>query len=133
VVGRRGRLRFNGVDYATADRTCVRDYVHVQNLAEAHIAALARLVDDPAPVVVNCGYGHGFSVREVVDAFRRVTGIDLDPEIGARRAGDPAVLVADNRCIPEVLDWQSTRDDLECIIASAWAWEQRLQSRGRDA
>ena len=126
ALGRRGRLRVNGTDYPTADGTCVRDYVHVQDLAEAHVAALARLVAAPKPLVLNCGYGHGFSVREVVDAFERVTGVDLDPEFGPRRPGDPAVLVADNSRILEQLDWRPRRDDLDRIIASAWTWEQKL-------
>jgi len=126
ALGRRGRLRINGVDHPTPDGTCIRDYVHVQDLAEAHVAALARLRADPTPLVLNCGYGHGFSVREVLDIFTRVTGIELAPEIGPRRPGDPPILVADNRRILSELDWRPRRDDLERIIASAWAWEQRL-------
>jgi UDP-glucose 4-epimerase len=128
ALGLRGRLRINGTDYPTPDGTCIRDYVHVQDLAEAHVAALARLRDDPTPLVVNCGYGHGFSVREVVDTFREVTGVDLDPEIGPRRPGDPPVLVADNRRILDLLDWRPARDDLAAIIAAAWAWERRLRA-----
>jgi UDP-glucose 4-epimerase len=129
ALGRRGRLRVNGDDYPTPDGTCIRDYVHVQDLAEAHVAALVRLLDDPMPLVLNCGYGHGFSVREVIDTFRAVTGIDLEPEVGPRRTGDPASLVADNRRIQELLNWRPRRDDLARIIASAWRWEQILQSR----
>ena len=124
--GRRQRLRINGDDYPTPDGTCVRDYIHVQDLAAAHAAALERLLDDPSPLVLNCGYGHGFSVREVIDAVERVTGIDLAPEVGPRRAGDPPVLVADNRRILRTLDWRPERDDLERILASAWRWEQGL-------
>jgi len=131
ALGLRPPLQINGADYPTPDGTCVRDYIHVQDLAAAHVAALQRLLDDPSPLVVNCGYGHGFSVREVVDAFARVTGIDLAPEVGPRRAGDPPVLVADNRRILASLDWRPERDDLERIIASAWAWEQRLQAMRR--
>lgn len=126
AIGRRGKMRINGTDYATPDGTCIRDYVHVQDLAEAHVAALERLVADATPLILNCGYGHGFSVREVLDTFQRVTGVDLAPEIGPRRAGDPAVLVADNRRILEQLNWRPRRDNLERIIASAWSWEQRL-------
>jgi UDP-glucose 4-epimerase len=131
ALGLRPPLKINGDDYSTPDGTCVRDYIHVQDLATAHVAALERLLDDPSPLVVNCGYGHGFSVREVVDAFARVTGIDLAPEVGPRRAGDPPVLVADNRRILSSLDWRPERDDLERIIASAWAWEQRLHAMRR--
>ena len=127
ALGRRGRLRINGDDYPTPDGTCIRDYVHVQDLAEAHVAALVRLLDDPTTLVLNCGYGHGFSVREVIETFRAVTGVDLDHEIGPRREGDPAVLVADNGRILESLNWRPRRDDLARIIASAWAWERRLQ------
>lgn len=129
ALGLRPPLKINGDDYATPDGTCVRDYIHVQDLAVAHVAALERLLDDRSPLVLNCGYGHGFSVREVVDAFARVTGIELAPEIGPRRSGDPPVLVADNRRILQTLNWRPERDDLERIIASAWAWEQRMQRR----
>jgi len=131
ALGRRKALAINGTDYPTPDGTCIRDYVHVQDLAEAHVAALARLGDDPTPILVNCGYGHGYSVREVVDAFHRVTGIDLAPRLGPRRPGDPARLVADNRRILELLDWRPRRDNLDQIIASAWAWERRLGPDGR--
>ena len=131
ALGLRPRMRINGDDYSTPDGTCIRDYIHVQDLALAHVAALRRLLDDPAPLVLNCGYGHGFSVREVLDTFHRVTGIDLDPEIGPRRPGDPAELVADNRSILDILDWQPERDDLERIIGSAWAWEKRLRDMRR--
>jgi UDP-glucose 4-epimerase len=131
ALGLRAPLRINGDDYPTPDGTCVRDYIHVQDLAAAHVAALERLCDDPRPLVVNCGYGHGFSVREVVEAFARVTGVDLAPAVGSRRAGDPPVLVADNRRILASLNWRPERDDLERIIASAWAWERRLQAMRR--
>jgi UDP-glucose 4-epimerase len=131
ALGLRSRLAINGDDYPTTDGTCVRDYIHVQDLAAAHVAALARLLDDPSPLVVNCGYGHGFSVREVVDAFARVTGVDLAPRVGPRRPGDPPVLVADNRRILSSLNWRPERDDLERILASAWAWERRLQAMRR--
>ncbi len=128
ALGLRPRLSINGDDYPTPDGTCVRDYIHVQDLARAHVAALRRLLDDPTPLVLNCGYGHGFSVREVIDCFAKVTGIDLDPAIGPRRPGDPAELVSDNRAILRALDWRPERDDLERIVASAWRWEQRLQA-----
>jgi UDP-glucose 4-epimerase len=128
ALGLRPRLTINGDDYPTPDGTCVRDYIHVQDLAAAHVAALERLLDDPSPLVLNCGYGHGFSVREVVDAFARVTGVDLDPAVGPRRPGDPPVLVADNRRILRTLNWRPQRDDLERILASAWRWEQRLRA-----
>ncbi len=131
AFGLRPRMCINGVDYPTPDGTCVRDYIHVQDLADAHVAALKRLVDEPAALVLNCGYGHGFSVRAVLDAMHRVTGIDLAPEVAPRRPGDPPELVADNRRILETLDWRPQRDDLERILASAWAWERRLQAMKR--
>jgi UDP-glucose 4-epimerase len=127
ALGLRPRMRIHGDDYPTPDGTCIRDYIHVQDLAAAHVAALARLLDAPERLVLNCGYGHGFSVREVLDAVHRVTGVDLDPEIGPRRAGDPAKLVADNRRILATLDWRPERDDLDRIVASAWTWECRLR------
>jgi UDP-glucose 4-epimerase len=130
-LGLRDRMRINGADYATPDGTCIRDYIHVEDLADAHVAALARLLEAPARLVLNCGYGHGYSVREILEVFRRVTGVDLDPEVGPRRAGDPAELVADNRRILDELDWCPRRDDLERIVSSAWHWEQRWQEMKR--
>jgi len=119
-------MRINSTNYPTPDGTCVRDYVHIQDLAEAHVAVLARLVDQPAHLTLNCGYGHGFSVREVLDMVQRVTGVDLDPEAAPRRPGDSPALIADNRRILELLPWRPKRDDLDRIVASTWAWEQRL-------
>lgn len=130
-LGLRPRMRINGTDYPTADGTCIRDYIHVQDLASAHVAALKRLLEDVSPLTLNCGYGHGFSVREVLDTFHRVTGVDLDPDEGPRRPGDPPELVADNALILDTLDWRPERDDLEQIIRSAWVWEQRLQAMRR--
>jgi UDP-glucose 4-epimerase len=111
-LGRRGRLRLKGDDYPTPDGTCIRDYVHVQDLAEAHVAALARLVTDPIPIVVNFGYGRGYSVHEVVDTFRRVTGVDLDPEIGPRRPGNPVRFTASLSC------WTGDRSALTSSASS---------------
>lgn len=129
AMGLRPRMHINGDTYPTTDGTCVRDYVHVQDLAEAHVATLAHLLEEQPDTVevMNCGYGHGYSVREVLDAFRRVTGTDLAPVVKAPRRGDPPVLVADNRKILDRLDWRPRRDDLELIIRSAWRWEQQLQ------
>ena len=130
-LGLKARMRINGDDYPTPDGTCIRDYIHVEDLAAAHVAALARLLDGSDRLVLNCGYGHGYSVRDVLEAFHRVTGIDLDPEVGPRRPGDPAELVADNRRILQTLDWRPERDDLERIVASAWRWERRWQAMRR--
>lgn len=136
--GRRDHLMVFGNDYPTPDGTCVRDYVHVEDLASAHLAALNYLVAGGEPAVLNCGYGHGFSVREVIDTVRRVTGHALPVIDAERRAGDPAELVADNRRIRTTLGWTPRYDDLEQIVAHAWAWEQnqaaaRASSRNSDS
>jgi len=126
ALGRRRGMRINGVDYPTPDGTCIRDFIHVQDLADAHVMALQLLLARTDELVLNCGYGHGFSVREVLDTFNRMTGIDLVPEIGERRPGDPPELVAANTLIREILGWEPQRNDLERIIRSAWCWEQKL-------
>ena len=126
AAGLRPAMAIHGTDYPTADGTCVRDYVHVDDLARAHLAALGHLADGGASLVANCGYGHGFSVREVLDTARRVTGVAFPIEEGPRRAGDPAALVADSRLLQALLGWTPRHDDLDYIIATAWRWEQRL-------
>ncbi|MDX6750041.1 UDP-glucose 4-epimerase GalE [Geminicoccaceae bacterium 1502E] len=127
ALGLRPGMRINGTDYPTPDGTCVRDYVHVEDLAQAHLLALEHLCDGGAPLVCNCGYGRGYSVREVLDAVRRITGVAFPIETGPRRPGDPARLVADAGRITRLLDWRPHHDDLELIIASAWRWEQQLR------
>ncbi len=137
ALGLRPGMRINGTDYPTPDGTCVRDYVHVDDLARAHVDALAHLADGGASFVANCGYGHGFSVREVLESVRRATGVAFPIEEGPRRPGDPAVLVADSRRIQALLGWRPRHDDLDYIVATAWRWEQRLRelnaSLGRKA
>jgi UDP-glucose 4-epimerase len=133
ALGARPAMRIHGTDYPTPDGTCVRDYIHVDDLARAHLAALDYLEQGGDSTVLNCGYGHGASVRLVLDTVRRVTGIDFPIEIGPRRPGDPAVLVASNDKIRRVLGWRPRHDDLEFIVRTAWAWEQILQSRRGDA
>jgi UDP-glucose 4-epimerase len=130
ALGLRPALWIYGTDYPTADGTCIRDYIHVEDLAQAHIAALDHLGRGGASTVLNCGYGHGHSVRAVIEAVRRVSGVAFSVEEGPRRPGDPASLVAANARIRELLGWQPRYDDLELIVASAWAWEQRLQRMG---
>jgi UDP-glucose 4-epimerase len=117
--------RINGDDYDTPDGTCVRDYVHVVDLAEAHVVAARRLAagDELAPVY-NLGSGSGVSVRQIMDTVREVTGIDFTPEIGPRRAGDPARIVASGELAARDLDWQM-RHDLRSMVASAWQARQR--------
>ena len=123
-------MAIHGTDYPTPDGTCIRDYVHVDDLARAHLQALHHLTDGGASLVANCGYGHGFSVREVLETARRVTGVDFPIDEGPRRPGDPAALVADSRRLKNLLGWTPRHDDLDYIVATAWRWEQRLQTRG---
>lgn len=132
ALGLRPCLRVNGTDYPTPDGTCVRDYVHVDDLARAHLDALVHLAEGGESFVANCGYGHGYSVREVVETARRVTGVAFPVEEGPRRPGDPAVLVADSRRIQALLGWRPRHDDLDYIVATAWRWEQKLAERRRE-
>ncbi|MEZ5845424.1 MAG: UDP-glucose 4-epimerase GalE [Geminicoccaceae bacterium] len=132
AFGLRPSMRINGTDYPTPDGTCIRDYVHIDDLAAAHLAAMDHLHEGGEAFIANCGYGHGFSVREVLDTVRRVTGCDFPVHEGPRRAGDPAALVASNTRIREIIDFAPAHDDLEDIIATAWRWEQRLQAMRTD-
>jgi UDP-glucose 4-epimerase len=129
ALGLRPAMRIHGTDYPTPDGTCVRDYIHVDDLARAHLAALDHLDAGGASVVLNCGYGRGSSVRAVLDTVRRVSGVDFPIEDGPRRPGDPAALIASNTKIRRVLGWQPQHDDLEFIVRTAWAWEKELQIR----
>jgi UDP-glucose 4-epimerase len=125
ALGRVSHLDIFGTDYPTADGTGVRDYIHVSDLVDAHLRALAYLRDGGAAEIMNCGYGHGASVREVITSVERVVGRSLPVKESPRRAGDPAWLVADARKIREVLGWQPKYDDLEEIVRTAYIWEQR--------
>lgn len=116
-------LEIYGTDYPTPDGTCIRDYIHVVDLAKAHLLALEYLLDRGESLVLNCGYGKGHSVREVVSTAKRVTGIDFEVRESERRPGDPPILVADNTKIREILHFQPEYDDLEIIIRHTWAWE----------
>ena len=124
--GESAKLFVYGTDYPTPDGTCVRDYIHVDDLAAAHLLALDRLMETGEAEVMNCGYGHGYSVREMVDCAKRVTGIDFAVEETGRRAGDPPALVADSSLLRCLTGWKPRHDDLEFIIRTAWEWE-RLQ------
>jgi len=115
-----------GTDYDTPDGTCIRDYIHVNDLAEAHLRALDYLIENKKSDVFNCGYRHGYSVREVVDMVRKVTGIDFEAKETGRRPGDPPALIADNSKIKKVLNWYPKYDNLEYIIRTAWEWEKKL-------
>jgi UDP-glucose 4-epimerase len=118
------KLQIFGTDYDTPDGTCIRDYIHVEDLAGAHLAALHYLFEGNQSVVLNCGYGHGYSVREVIADVKKVTKVDFKVEEAPRRAGDPPVLVADNSKIKKLLGWKPLYDDLEYIIRTAWEWER---------
>jgi UDP-glucose 4-epimerase len=124
------RLQVFGTDYPTPDGTCVRDYIHVSDLSEAHILALESQVGQDRSEVFNLGYGHGYSVREVVRAAKKVTGIDFPVEETARREGDPPSLIADSSKAKTILDWQPKYDDLEFIIKTAWEWENAMSKTG---
>jgi UDP-glucose 4-epimerase len=130
ALGMRPHMRIHGTDYPTPDGTCVRDYIHVDDLARAHLDALGYLERGGASTVLNCGYGHGASVREVIDVARRVSGVDFPVQEGPRRPGDPSMLVASSGKVRAVLGWQPRHDDLEFIVGTAWRWEQRLQAAG---
>lgn len=131
ALGERDGLDIYGTDYPTPDGTCVRDYIHVTDLVQAHLLALRHLEGGGPSLVVNCGYGRGYSVKEVVAAVRRVSGVDFPVRVAARRPGDPAALVACADRARAVLGWQPALDDLDTIVAHALAWEAQLKSAGR--
>ena len=132
ATGRRAHVSVFGTDFDTRDGTGVRDYIHVSDLAAAHVAALDLLRADPGSShTLNCGYGRGFSVAEVLDAVDRVTNMTIERKLEGRRAGDPAELVADNAAILAALPWRPERDDLEGIVRHALAWERKLAERDR--
>lgn len=130
ATGKRGHVSVFGSDFATEDGTGVRDYIHVSDLAAAHVHALDLLMARPEEShTLNCGYGRGYSVNQVLDAVDRVTNVTVERRIKGRRAGDPDALVADNRAILAALSWQPRHDDLDRIVADALAWERRLAER----
>jgi UDP-glucose 4-epimerase len=123
ALGQRDQITIFGSDYPTPDGTCVRDYVHVDDLAQAHLAALDRLQEGEG-LRLNLGTGHGNSVREIVEASRRVTGCEIPVVEGERRPGDPPILVADASLARQVLDWEPRYTDIEQIIQTAWNWHR---------
>jgi UDP-glucose 4-epimerase len=132
AIGKRDGVGVYGTDFDTPDGTGVRDYIHVADLAAAHVAALELLIERPSDShTLNCGYGRGFSVLEVLDAVDRVTNVRVERRMEGRRAGDPAALIADNRAILAALPWRPERDDLDGIVRDAVAWERRLAEMGR--
>jgi UDP-glucose 4-epimerase len=130
AMGRRPHITVFGEDYPTPDGTCVRDYIHVNDLAEAHFLALRRMMERGSSDFFNLGTGKGYSVKEVVSEAERVTGRRIPLQSGPRRAGDPPQLVADNRKAAEVLKWTPRHSDLSRILETAWAWHQsRFQKK----
>jgi UDP-glucose 4-epimerase len=130
ALGRRPSMSVFGDDYPTRDGTCERDYIQVTDLIDAHMDALAYLRRGGESTVCNCGYGHGATVKEVIDVVRRVSGVDFKVEIAPRRPGDPAVIVARAERARQVLGWRPKRDNLEDIVRQALDWERRLHNRG---
>ncbi|MEZ4599134.1 MAG: UDP-glucose 4-epimerase GalE [Syntrophotaleaceae bacterium] len=124
--GEFAKLQLFGTDYPTPDGTCIRDYIHVDDLADAHLVALNHLLAGGGSEIFNCGYGHGYSVRDVIEVAKRITGIDFPVEESPRREGDPPALVADSSRIRKMLGWQPRFDDLEFIVSTAWEWEKKV-------
>jgi UDP-glucose 4-epimerase len=129
VLGQREKMSVFGTDYPTPDGTCIRDYIHVTDLVRAHSAALAYLRRGGKNATFNCGYGHGYSVLEVLETARRISGRNFPVEFAGRRPGDPATLVADVSRIHAALDWQPLYDNLDTIVTHALAWERRLATK----
>lgn len=125
ALGKRETIQIFGDDYDTPDGTCIRDYIHVMDLVNAHLLALNRLRNGGKSTVYNLGNGKGFSVKQVIEAVRNVTGHKIPQTVAPRRAGDPAVLVASSEKIIKELDWKPKYDDLNTIIASAWEWHKK--------
>ncbi len=125
AIGKRDKIMIFGDDYDTPDGSCIRDYVHVEDLASAHIKALEYLEDENDSDIFNCGYGHGYSVKEVIKAVKKVSGVDFNVEIVPRREGDPAELVANNTKIKEKMAWIPKYDNIENICKSALDWEKK--------
>jgi UDP-glucose 4-epimerase len=130
ALGRRPRMEVFGTDYATPDGTCIRDYIHVSDLVRAHSDALRYLRRGGTSGTLNCGYGRGFSVLEVVETVKKVSGADFTVDYAARRPGDPEQIVAASDRAREILGWRPQFDDLATIVAHALAWERRLIERG---
>jgi len=126
ALGRRASIKIFGQDYPTPDGTCVRDYIHVADLANAHMLALQALAGVQRRLIYNIGNGHGFTVLQVIESARRVTGHAIPVEVCERRPGDPAVLVASSAAIQSELGWNPQHPDLDDIIGSAWSWHQKL-------
>ena len=123
ALGQRKEMCVYGDDYDTPDGTCIRDYIHVDDLASAHLAALKHLDAGNESAVLNCGYGHGLSVLEVIDTVKKVSGVDFPVVMEGRRAGDPPQLISNNQLIKQTIDWVPVHDDIEFIVKTAYEWE----------
>ena len=133
AIGKRAQVSIFGTDYETPDGTGVRDYIHVEDLASAHIQALSYLRREASSVTLNCGYGHGFSVREVLATVEKITGTKLTIKEEPRRAGDPPMLIAEAHKIRTLLDWQPRFDNLDEIVRTAFEWEKKLALKSSPA
>jgi UDP-glucose 4-epimerase len=133
AVGQRQHIDVFGTDYPTPDGTCIRDYIHVSDLIRAHSDALAHLRRGGASATFNCGYGHGYSVLQVIDAVKRASKVEFPVRHAGRRAGDPAAIVADSGRIRQALGWAPQYDDLDTIVAHALGWERQLSAKTRAA
>ncbi|WP_262268575.1 UDP-glucose 4-epimerase GalE [Microvirga yunnanensis] len=129
ALGMRSHMEIYGTDYPTPDGTCIRDYIHVSDLIAAHVQALTHLEQGGESLIMNCGYGHGFSVSEVIETVRRVSGKPVEARIGPRRAGDPSTIVADPTRIRAELGWEPRLDDLATIVDHSMRWEAMLRER----
>jgi UDP-glucose 4-epimerase len=130
TLGLRPRIEVFGTDYPTPDGTCIRDYIHVWDLVRAHSDALAYLRGGGDSITLNCGYGRGFSVLDVIETIKRVAATDFPVELRGRRAGDPAQIVASAERARTILGWQPQFDDLATIVRHALAWERKLKTSG---
>jgi len=127
VLGIRDKVTVFGTDYDTDDGTCIRDYIHVDDLAQAHLDALNYLQNGGVSDVFNCGYGHGYSVHEIIEVMKQVSGVDFRVEKGERREGDPPAIAADNRKIKSILGWSPINNDIELICRTALDWEKGIR------
>lgn len=128
VTGQRPYIEVFGTDYPTSDGSCVRDYIHVTDLVRAHWHALQHLRGGGQNLTVNCGYGRGYSVLQVIETIKRVSGVDFEVRLSERRPGDPAELVAETKLIKELFPWQPQFEDLELIVEHALNWERKLKA-----
>jgi UDP-glucose 4-epimerase len=124
ISGKRSHLNIFGEDYDTPDGTCIRDYVHVDDLCDAHLLALNKLLTGSDSAVYNLGYGHGFSIKEVIETAKKITGLPIEVKIQPRREGDPESLIADASRARKELGWTPNFESLDKIIQHAWTWHQ---------